>query len=172
MPDDSSNEYVVVVQDPSSATADATATATADPSGSEPEVVEVFEAILDPLGTDDPSANGTGPEEVILVDPVDTAATEVEGAATGTADPTDAPADGTATAETIPDGTEDFNASGIDDFNSQQNDSADATLADSTAIDSTDWLGGNTDASGSNAGTGDVDTDPTQADATADTTAD
>ena len=96
MPDDPTNEVVVIVPEDSGTLA-ATAADPADPSGSESVTEEIIDVILDPFGSGDSSVESvTTPEgvveEVFVVEPgVDSSAAGGEGFAT---DPTDAAAAG------------------------------------------------------------------------------
>jgi hypothetical protein len=98
MPSDSSNEVnevVVVMPEGSSSTPAANPAEASTPAESEPVVVEVFDAILDPFGSHDstdPAPEGVV-EEVFVVEPaVDSSATGGEGTATDPADGSTTPA--------------------------------------------------------------------------------
>ena len=88
MPDDASNEVIVIVpEDPGNPAlnpADGSA-----PADSEPVIIEVFDAILDPAGTGDPTDLGATEPEIVVLEPgADSSAIET-GAVADSADVTD-----------------------------------------------------------------------------------
>jgi hypothetical protein len=164
MPDDPTNEVVVIVPEDSGTLG---ANAAADPSGSESVTEEIIDVILDPFGSGDNSAESvTTPdgvvEEVFVVEPG--ADSSAAGGEAGALDPTDAAAAAAVAGEPLgaADPATDTTGTG-EGFATDPTDTGDLTGTETGVDDSAAGLAADPDAAV-------ADPDAATADPTADTT--